>query len=153
MSPREDLLISIAGSSSSSSILSGVGTVLSTMLTGKPFRCRKSRERLTGWSALLNVVLNLALIPGFGILGAATATVVAETLRMVLACWLAAQRGLAPPGPRAVLPPILAGALMAALLTWIELPLFAAIAVGALAFALCLLATGGHRPLLAGRQA
>lgn len=106
--------------------------------------------RLTGWSALLNVLLNVALIPGFGILGAATATVVTETVRMLLACWLAARRGLAPPGARAVLPPVLAGALMAAVLSWVELPLFAAIGVGAAAFGVCLFAMGGHRPLLAG---
>ncbi|MEM6706473.1 MAG: flippase [Acidobacteriota bacterium] len=108
--------------------------------------------RLTGWSTLLNVVLNLALIPGFGMLGAAAATVMTESVRMALVCWLAAQRGLPVPGPQALLSPVLAGAFMAALLAWIEMPLFLAIGVGAVAFAACLAATGGHRPLLAARR-
>lgn len=41
--------------------------------------------RLTAWAASLSILLNLLLIPPFGLIGAAVATVLTETTRMVVA--------------------------------------------------------------------
>jgi O-antigen/teichoic acid export membrane protein len=41
--------------------------------------------RLTAWAAALSIALNLLLIPPFGLIGAAAATVLTETFRMLIA--------------------------------------------------------------------
>jgi O-antigen/teichoic acid export membrane protein len=56
--------------------------------------------RLTGQSAILNLVLNLTLIPFLGIVGAALATVATESVRLVLASVQARRTGLGPPSVR-----------------------------------------------------
>jgi O-antigen/teichoic acid export membrane protein len=48
------------------------------------FHAQARYLRSAAWSALTNVALNIALIPRFGIAGAATATLVAETVFLVL---------------------------------------------------------------------
>lgn len=48
------------------------------------FHAQARYLRSAAWSALINVVLNVGLIPRFGIAGAATATLVAEAVFLVL---------------------------------------------------------------------
>jgi O-antigen/teichoic acid export membrane protein len=51
--------------------------------------------RLTAWAAALSIALNLLLIPPFGLIGAAAATVLTETFRMLIAVALGAGAYLA----------------------------------------------------------
>ncbi|MGH9790076.1 MAG: polysaccharide biosynthesis C-terminal domain-containing protein, partial [Candidatus Acidiferrales bacterium] len=74
-------------------------------------------------SCSLNVGLNLALIPRYGVMGAAAATVAADAVWFVMAGWYFSRR-ITPLGPVAALArPSLAGAAMAAAL-WLTDPLF-----------------------------
>jgi len=78
------------------------------------------RERpiaiLTGQAAGLNVMLNLALIPIWGLAGAAVATVITELLRLALAVRAARQVDFAGPSARRYLRPIAAAAGMGAVI-------------------------------------
>ncbi len=101
---------------------------------------------LAGAAAAANLVLNLALIPRFGIVGAASATVASELL------WLGGLatrfRGATALGPRLVRP-LAAGVLMG-IVVWVgrPLPWPAAGALGVLAYGLALLWMGEGRALL-----
>lgn len=102
--------------------------------------------RITSWAALTAVLLDLALIPGLGILGAALATVATE---MALAFWtLRGARHLGFPRLelRRLLVPGLASALMVgALLPIAGAPLFVSVPVGALVYGCALAACGALR--------
>lgn len=107
---------------------------------------------LTAWAAALNIALNLALIPPFGMMGAAASTVATEAVRMVAALAAARQEGLALAAPSRFWRATVAGLAMAALLIWLgPVAWWAAIALGALAYALALLAVGGIRLRAGGR--
>lgn len=102
--------------------------------------------RTVVWAAGVNVLLNLVLIPTFGMVGAALATVVTEAVRTWLSARYAAALSI-------VMPPIgrfakiaLATAGMG-LVTWLagRWPIAVTIALGATSYAVILLATGGVR--------
>jgi len=67
-------------------------------------------------SAVCNVVLNIALIPRFGMVGAATATVTADLVWNAMSYFYFRRAVLSSPPPIRWLPPLLAGAAMAAVL-------------------------------------
>jgi O-antigen/teichoic acid export membrane protein len=76
--------------------------------------------RLTGVAAGANMVLNIVLIPTFGILGAAVATVATEGLRMVIATVAARRHGFRSPGPARFWRAIVAGGVVAAVVWWVR---------------------------------
>lgn len=92
------------------------------------------------------VVLDLALIPRYGMLGAAAATVAAEVLRTVLLQRTATRAGLDMPGPARFWRAALA-ALVMAVAVWMarELPVLAAVGVGAVVYAAVMLLAGAVR--------
>ncbi len=102
--------------------------------------------RVYAWTLAVATVLNLALIPRFGITGAAIATVVAEVARLLVALHAAARAGYVLGGVARWWRPAVATSLMAALLAALRpstLPV--AIALGATAYAVGLVATGALR--------
>ncbi|HEU4563856.1 MAG TPA: flippase [Gemmatimonadaceae bacterium] len=110
-------------------------------------RGRESRVlHLTAWAAALNIALNLALIPSFGMMGAAASTVATEAVRMIAALAAAREEGLALAAPSRFWRATVAGLTMAALLLWLgPVAWWAAIVLGALAYAAALTAVGGIR--------
>ncbi len=79
--------------------------------------------RCASVSCGLNVGLNVLLIPRYGMLGAAAATVFADAIWFVMAAWFFNRR-IAPLSPVAALArPIVAGAVMGAVL-WFGMPVF-----------------------------
>ena len=100
--------------------------------------------RVTGLSVVLNIALNLALIPPFGMVGAAVATVATEGVRMALA-FLAVQRyRLGFPSWRLVWRPLAAAAAMLAVLVWgAAMPVWGVVLLGAGTYGLVLLLIGG----------
>ncbi len=108
--------------------------------------------RTTVWSAGLNVVLNVALIPRYGMAGAAIATLVTEVLRTALAVIYARQEGLHFVRVTRHWRAALSAALMAGGLylvrpygLWEGWRVWPAIALGAAIYALSLIAVGGIR--------
>lgn len=97
-------------------------------------------------AALVNVALNLTLIPVWGLLGAAWATVITECLVGSLMLYFASTQGLHLAAARRLLRPTLA-ALAMALVLWLagEINLFAGFAIGVAAFGVALLFLGGIR--------
>ncbi len=102
--------------------------------------------RATLWSAAANVALNLLLIPAFGMIGAATATLATETLRTGVALRFA-QRMHLPFGVRRRLwRPLVASAGMGVMLWWAPFAhVSVAIVAGALCYGALLILTGGIR--------
>lgn len=97
-------------------------------------RQEKRILRLQVWSAAINILLNLLLIPRFGMLGAAWATVTTEAVRLVLALLLVRRDGYRLTSGNRFWRTAVAGATMAASLMivrsaglWIALPLGAAV--------------------------
>jgi O-antigen/teichoic acid export membrane protein len=102
--------------------------------------------RTSMWSAAANLLLNLLLIPRFGMVGAAVATLATETLRTVVAMTYSARLGLPFGVTRRLWRPVAATLGMAALLWLVPLPhVLLAVAAGAAAYGAALLATGGVR--------
>lgn len=104
--------------------------------------------RLTAWSAVFNLALNFALIPHWGLRGAALATVITEVVRASASLYEARTVGYPLPPLRILWRPAAAAAAMAALL--VALPgmhLWLAVPAGAAAYAVALLALG-YRPAL-----
>jgi O-antigen/teichoic acid export membrane protein len=102
--------------------------------------------RLTAWGAALNLLLNLLLIPRFGLVGAGMATVATEILRLVIALAYVRSHGFRLRGLTLFARVSLAAIGMTALLLlsrpaaiWIALP------VGVLTYAASLVALGGVR--------
>jgi O-antigen/teichoic acid export membrane protein len=102
--------------------------------------------RTVAWAAGANVLLNLALIPVFGMIGAAVATVATEVARTWLSAHYAAGLSMAMPSISRFWRLLLATAGMA-LVTWLSsgLPVVITIAVGGAGYAAVLLATGAVR--------
>ena len=98
------------------------------------------------WAAGTNVALNLLLIPRWGMLGAAWATVITEVTRTVLAVVYVARAGLPMTHPRRFIRILVAGGLMAPAV-WLTsgASVVLTILVGGLAYALALAAMGGIR--------
>ncbi len=99
--------------------------------------------RLTAGAAVFNLALNFAVIPRWGLEGAAIATVVTELLRCAASVLEARGVGFALPSFRLVWRPALAAAALAAVLLPLpSLSLWAAVPLGAATYALTLLLTG-----------
>jgi PST family polysaccharide transporter len=106
-------------------------------------------NRQTGpmvWSVVVIVVLNAVLIPPFGLVGAAVATVVTEVVGCALMFRAAVQEGVPlVPLRRLWRPTVAAAAMQAMLLVSGSAPLFLALGLGVLAFAASLTLLGGLR--------
>ena len=100
--------------------------------------------RTTTGSTVLNLVLNVVLIPRYGIMGAAWATVATELLRTILALRFAAEEGLVVLPLRRLGRATVSGLAMVALLMVVRpANLWAAIAFGGIAYLGVLTAVGG----------
>jgi O-antigen/teichoic acid export membrane protein len=128
---------------------SAAGPVLAVLLISAPFSLMRAvatiaimaerREgallRIVGISAVANIVLNLIVVPRWGMIGAAVVTVVTELVRLVLSQYYASSLGFAVPRATRVWKPVVAGVLMALLLAatpigrqpWIAIPIAAAV--------------------------
>lgn len=95
------------------------------------------------WAAAVNVVLNLALIPKWGMLGAALATLATEIVRTTLAAWYARGLGFPMTSPLRFTRIVVAALAMGAAV-WLAggLPVVATIAIGALAYGAALALLG-----------
>jgi O-antigen/teichoic acid export membrane protein len=99
--------------------------------------------RIVGISAAANIVLNLVVVPRWGMTGAAVVTVVTELLRLVLSQYYATSLGFAVPRATRLWKPVVAGGLMALLLaTPIGKQLWLAIPVAAAAYGFVLMILG-----------
>lgn len=102
--------------------------------------------RLTAWATTVNLTLNVAVIPLFGMVGAAAATVATEGTRMALARRDAGRLGFTPPGPGRLGRPAIAGLAMGAVLVFARpLSVWLSVPLGAAVYAAVLLLLGGLR--------
>ena len=100
--------------------------------------------RLTSWAAALSIILNIALIPPFGLIGAAVATVITETARMIVAVAAVRPYGIAFTSITRLWKASLAAAVMTALLVLVSPPsVWIAVAVGAGGYIAALSLLGG----------
>ncbi|HXI20703.1 MAG TPA: polysaccharide biosynthesis C-terminal domain-containing protein, partial [Gemmatimonadales bacterium] len=108
---------------------------------------RQDRVMLTAaWAAGANLVLNLVLIPLYGLAGAALATLLTEVLRTALAVRYAALEGFGLTGPRRFWRSGLAAGIMGGtLLLLAPANLWLAILLGAAVYGLVLVTVGGIR--------
>lgn len=86
--------------------------VMALMASGREDRIL----RLTAWAAGAGIALNFLLIPPFGLIGAAIATVATEGVRMVVALAAVRKYGFQVTDVSRLWKPVVAGALMAGLL-------------------------------------
>jgi O-antigen/teichoic acid export membrane protein len=100
---------------------------------------------VTAIGAVLTVVLDLALIPRYGMVGAAAVTVAAEVVRLVAMQVVLARVGIATPGLRAWWRPVIATAAMGAVLMLVRAPAPVLVGAGAVVYAAALVATGALR--------
>ena len=106
----------------------------------------KEVMRITGWAAALNMGLNLLLIPRYGLIGAAAATIVTEAARMLLSQRAAGVVGFRMPGPARFWRVLLAGGAMVALLLLLRpQSLLGGMVLGVLFYAGALTVVGGIR--------
>ncbi|MBC7894891.1 MAG: polysaccharide biosynthesis C-terminal domain-containing protein, partial [Cytophagaceae bacterium] len=105
----------------------------------------RRREALwvNGSGALVNIALNLVLIPRFGVLGAASSAVVTDVVRLVVAQVLVQRAGVSSQYARRLLAPTAAAAAMGAV-AWFgrAWPVPVTIAAGAATYGAALLALG-----------
>ncbi len=101
--------------------------------------------RVTGVATAANLALNLILIPPFGIVGAASATLATEAFRLALALWAGRRIGLPLPGPGQFWRASAAGGLMVLLVLLVPAPIWLLVPAGAATYALGLMAVGGLR--------
>jgi O-antigen/teichoic acid export membrane protein len=100
--------------------------------------------RITFVSAMLNLALNILIIPEYGMVGAALATLGTELVRTGLALWYARHEGFALPSPSRLWRTLLAGGGMGAVLYFAGLRwLWVGIAAGALVYLALLALVGG----------
>lgn len=97
-----------------------------------------------GVAAALNIALNLALIPVYGLVGAASATLVAEAVILAGSLMVLGRMGIAPRASR-ILVPFLAAVVMGTVLHPLSqfLPLVLLLPIGAAIYAAVLWSTGG----------
>lgn len=102
--------------------------------------------RVTAWAASLNLVLNLMLVPRYGISGAVVATVVTEIARTGAAIAFARRDGLRAAGPARFWRTVAATGVMGGVV-WLAaaFAVWAAIALGVLTYFVALTALGGMR--------
>lgn len=108
---------------------------------------------VTAVVAVVTVVLDLALIPRWGMVAAAGVTVAVEGIRLVAMLAVAARAGVAPPRLLAWWRPVAASAVMAAVLAAWRGPTLPMVAAGAVAYAAALGLTGAVRRGADGRLA
>jgi len=102
--------------------------------------------RATAWAAALNLVLNVALIPRYGTVGAATATVLTEIARLVLAFLFAGNVGFGPTAWGRLWRPSVAGlAMILGLVATGITTLWIAVPLGAVVYGVALAMLGGIR--------
>ncbi|HEX6134065.1 MAG TPA: flippase [Longimicrobiales bacterium] len=102
--------------------------------------------RLTGWAAALNLVLNLVLIPPFGMIGAAGATLATELARTTTALVFARSDGFRVAAAARFWRPTIATLGMAALVLLADSPiLWVGLGIGLLAYPATLAGLGGIR--------
>ncbi len=102
--------------------------------------------RTTIWSAAVNTVFNLLLIPSFGMIGAAAATLITESIRTLVALWYAERLELPFGVWRQLWQPTLGATCMGATVWFVPFPhVVVAVAAGAAVYGIVLLATGGIR--------
>jgi O-antigen/teichoic acid export membrane protein len=111
--------------------------------------------RVNAIAAIFNIAILLPVVPRYGVIGAASVTVLTEVLRLAVSWRYAVQGGLRPPRVARFVRPIVAASLMVAgLLLAGDGGLVAKVAVGVLLYAVGLLITGvlriqrGQRPVL-----
>jgi O-antigen/teichoic acid export membrane protein len=114
--------------------------VMALMASGREDRIM----RLTAWAAAAGIALNFLLIPPYGLIGAATATVATEGVRMMLALAAVRKYGFQLTGISRLWKPLVAGGVMAAVLV-LAAPsaLVLAVALGALGYVASLAMLGG----------
>ncbi|MCA0374538.1 MAG: flippase [Gemmatimonadetes bacterium] len=102
--------------------------------------------RTVVWAAASNVVLNLALIPRWGMVGAALATLITEVVRTVLSARYAVQEGVART-PLRRLRHLLVATVVMTLVVWPlrTQPVFVSVPAGGVAYLLTLVAFGAIR--------
>lgn len=102
--------------------------------------------RTVAWATGTNLVLNLALIPRWGMVGAAWATVLTEIVRTGLAVGFVGRLGLPMTHPRRFVRLVVSGGAMAAVVILAGgLPVILTIILGALAYGIALTILGGIR--------
>jgi len=102
--------------------------------------------RTVAWSAASNILLNTAMIPFLGMVGAALATVLTESIRTAMVLRHSGRVGLRFTSLRRFWRALVAGALMAGVLVLAgEVPWWAAVVLGALAYGAALALFGGLR--------
>jgi O-antigen/teichoic acid export membrane protein len=106
---------------------------------------------VTALGAVVTVVFDLALIPRFGMPGAAGVTVAAEGIRLVAMLAVLAGAGIALPSLTAWWRPVLGTAAMTALLVAWQGPVLAVVATGAGVYLVAVLLTGAVRRGADGR--
>lgn len=98
------------------------------------------------WAAGINVLFNLALIPKWGLTGAAVATLATEMVRTVMAAYYADRLGVPLPGLLRFWRVLAAVGAMAAVTWWLDSgSLFLTIGIGAVGYVLALLMVGSLR--------
>jgi len=103
--------------------------------------------KVTVIGAAVTIVMDLLVIPRWGMVGAAWVTVGTEGLRLALVLWWGRRAGLALPSLRRFVRPVAATAVMALVVTRLPAswPTLAAVAAGAGAYALLLVLVGALR--------
>ena len=116
--------------------------IVALVVSGQQYRIL----RLTAISAVVNIGLNLLLIPRYGIPGAAVATLTTELLRLLIAQTYAYHAGFRSMGLHRLWRPIAASAAMLAVLGLLPTSrIWLAIPAGALAYGAGLVVVGGLR--------
>jgi O-antigen/teichoic acid export membrane protein len=106
----------------------------------------KTVMKMTAWAVAVNFVLNVALIPPFGMWGAAWATLATEAIRAVIAAWCARKLAYPLTGLARFWRAGLAAAAMALAVRFApELHVLVSVGLGALVYAGVLAAVGGVR--------
>ncbi len=102
--------------------------------------------KMNAWGTALNLSSNLIVIPLFGMVGAAAATVVTDTVRLAIAQLFAAREGFTPLRLWRSWRLVASTAVMAAVLVVFDWPqLWIAVPIGAGAYTAGLAATGALR--------
>lgn len=120
-------------------------------LVGQMALIARGRQRdvllITAGSSLLAVVLDLLVIPRYGMAGAAVVTVAVELVRCALIAAAGASIGLGVPGPLRLWRPLAGAAVMAAVVAVAlgRLPVLLVILLGAVIYGAVLLVTGAVR--------
>lgn len=134
-------------------VLSVPLSLLREVATGALLAHSRERQVLTlaAWPAAINLALNLLLIPGLGITGAAVSTILTEATRFAFALALVRPLGFRLDTLRRLGRPVLAGVVMAALLLAVRpATVWVAIPAGAAAYFAALAMLGGLTALRGG---